>query len=61
MLKLLKKLLGIQALKIMVVNPTNVRAGNIRSVIKDLPIKIVLSQSIEDIKIIDTGIVVKKK
>lgn len=58
MKKLLRQLLGVQTLKFILYNPANVKIQFIPS---GFPIILIPTESIADIKVIDTGIVVKKK
>lgn len=58
---LLRKMLGIQTWKLVLVNPDAVDPKNIRNAMRDMPVLIFYTQRIDDIKIIDTGLVAKRK
>lgn len=58
---LLQKLLRIQTLKFVLVNPETIGLDSFIEGTKNLPVIIVISYKIETIQVIDTGIPVKKK
>lgn len=58
---LLQKLLRIQTLKFVLVNPANIELDSFIEGTKNLPVIIVISYKTETIQVIDTGIPVKKK
>lgn len=60
MKSLLRKILGIQTLKLVVINPSNVRVTLLTKELEGLPIRYVISHAVEDVRVIDTGIIVKK-
>lgn len=62
MKNLLRKLLGIQTYKIILVNPTAIRFEDIRQMmeVNSFHAWIIHCRSINDIKIVDTGIVVQE-
>lgn len=57
----LRKILGINTLKFVLINPALTNQGDIGIIFGKLPVKVIVTTLVEDIKVIDSGIIVVRK